>query len=346
MVKFEIAGRPIGGARCFVIAEAGVNHNGDLARALEMIDVAAEAGADAIKFQTFRAALVAAAAAPMAEYQKVTGAKSQLDMLRELELDRDAHVALAAHAASRGIAFLSTPFDDPSADMLAELGMAAFKIASGEVTNTPFLARIAAFGRPMIVSTGMADLAEVAQAVSCLQANGAPPFALLHCVSLYPAPAAAANLRAMETLRAKFGVPIGYSDHTLGMHIALAAVGLGAEILEKHFTLSRTLPGPDHAASLEPDELRQMIRELREIESALGDGIKAPNPLEAEMIRVARRSLVAAREIGKGQTLTATDFVALRPGGGVEPARLSGLVGRAAPEALPTGSPVPRSWLA
>ena len=338
MSSFKIGSHAIGeGERCFVIAEAGVNHNGDLGLARRLIDAAADAGADAIKFQTFKADRLVTAAAPKAEYQKAaTGAdESQHAMLRRLELSEAAHAELQAHAGQRGLIFLSTPFDEASADLLAAMQLPAFKISSGELTNLPFLEHLARLGKPLLLSTGMATLDEVRDAVAIIRAA---PLALLQCVSNYPAQPADTNLRAMQTMRAEFGVPVGYSDHTLGNDIALAAVALGACILEKHLTLDRTLPGPDHAASSEPGELAALIRGIRAVESALGDGVKQPAASEAGVAAVARRSLVAARDIAAGETLDATAIQALRPGGGLPPGEQASLLGRRARRAIPAGT--------
>ena len=327
MAEFQIGGRTIGdGHSCFVIAEAGVNHNGDLGLARRLIDAAADAGADAIKFQTFKADRLVTATAPKAEYQKAaTGTEeSQHAMLRRLELSEAAHAELQVHAGQRGLIFLSTPFDEESADLLAAMQLPAFKISSGELTNLPFLEHVARLGKPLLVSTGMATIKEVRDAVSII---GGAPLALLQCVSNYPAQPADTNLRAMQTMRAEFGVPVGYSDHTLGNDIALAAVALGACIVEKHLTLDRTLPGPDHAASAEPAELAALIRGIRAVESALGDGVKQPAASEAGVAAVARRSLVAARDIAAGETLDATAIRALRPGGGLPPGQRASLLG-------------------
>ena len=277
----ELAGRAIGpGAPVFVIAEAGVNHDGSLERAKELIDAAARIGADAIKFQTFRVADLVREDAPLAEYQKRSeGVSSQAEMLRRLELGASDFAALAAHAAARDVVFLSTPFDEVSAGVLDEIGVPAFKVGSGELTNLPFLVNLAARGRPLIVSTGMATMDEVADAV---QAVGGTPLALLHCVSSYPAPAAEAQLRALDVLVEAFGVPVGWSHHCLEDDVAIAAVARGACIVEAHLTLDRTLPGPDHAMSIEPDALRSLISRIRLVEAALGDGVKRPAAVRAE----------------------------------------------------------------
>jgi N,N'-diacetyllegionaminate synthase len=327
----EIAGRRIGpGHPCFVIAEAGVNHNGCLDSARRLIDAAAEAGADAVKFQTFQTEQLVTADAPKADYQQQAtgGDESQFVMLKRLELGESAHRELITHAAARGLIFLSTPFDEASADLLEALDLPAFKIPSGEVTNLPFLAHLARKGRPMILSTGMSTLAEVETAVAAIAQGGNPPLALLHCVSCYPTEPADVNLRAMETMRAAFPVPVGFSDHTLGSEIALAAAALGACVIEKHLTLDKAWPGPDHAASLEPAELAALVRGIRHVEAALGHGRKEPAPAESNTAAVARKSLVAARDLAAGEVLDAGAVAIKRPGTGLAPARRGELIGR------------------
>jgi N-acetylneuraminate synthase/N,N'-diacetyllegionaminate synthase len=329
--SFSIGRRTIGqGHPCFVIAEAGVNHNGDVDLAHRLVDVAAGVGADAVKFQTFEPEQLVSPLARKAEYQVAnTGtSESQLEMLRRLALPHGALAPLAAHAAERGVLFLSTPFDEASADLLEGLGMPAYKIPSGEVTNHPFVAHLARKGRPVLMSTGMSTLAEVAQAVQVVRECGDPPLALLHCVTSYPAATTDCNLRAIATMRAAFGVPVGWSDHTEGIRVSLAAVAAGATLLEKHFTLDRTLPGPDHRASLEPDELGELMAAVREIEAAMGDGVKRPAPAEAANAALVRRSLHASRALPAGHVLDAADLVALRPGTGLPPALRDRLVGR------------------
>lgn len=328
---FAIGERWIGaGAPVFIVGEAGVNHNGDLGLARRLVDVAAEAGADAVKFQTFRSEALVSRNAPKAAYQReTTGAgESQREMLARLELTLDQHAEIREHCAKRGILFFSTPFDELSADALETLGVALFKLPSGEITNLPFLRHVASKRKPIILSTGMSTLAEVAQAVAAIREAGDPPLALLHCVSAYPAPASEMNLRAMDTLRERFGCPVGLSDHTLGIEVAAAAVARGATIVEKHFTLDKRLPGPDHLASLEPGELARLVRAIRTVEAALGDGEKRPMPSEMDTRRVARKSLVTARPIRAGEKLTA-DLVAIkRPGTGISPADLPRVLGR------------------
>jgi N,N'-diacetyllegionaminate synthase len=325
----SIGGRPVGaGAPVFFIAEAGVNHNGDPALAHRLIEVAAAAGADAVKFQTFRTEALVSRHAPKAPYQVETtgGGEGQLEMLRRLELSREAFAALAEDCRRRGILFLSTPFDHASADDLEALGVAAFKTGSGELTNLPLLEHLAAKRRPIIVSTGMATLDEVATAVAAV--GGRAPLALLHCVSAYPAPPGESNLRAMDTLRARFSCPVGFSDHTPGLTVALAAVARGASIVEKHFTVDRTLPGPDHRASLDPGELAALVTAVREVEAALGDGDKRPTPAELPTRAVARKSLVAARALRRGEPLTAEAVTVKRPGTGIPPGELGRALGR------------------
>lgn len=341
MVKeITIAGRPIGPRHpCFVIAEAGVNHNGDLALAFRLIDAAVNAGADAVKFQTFKADALVTRSAPKAAYQREStdAAESQFEMLRRLELTPAAHRELFAHCREKRILFMSTPFDEESADLLGELSVAVFKIPSGELTNTPFLTHVAKKQRPMIVSTGMSRLGEVETAVETIRATGNEDLVLLHCVSNYPADAADVNLRAMLTLAAAFGVPVGYSDHTLGIEVALAAVALGAVVIEKHVTLDRSMPGPDHKASSEPDELAALVRGIRKVEVALGDGIKRPAIAEADTAAVARKSLVASRALKAGERLGERDVAVKRPGTGLPPSQRPLLIGRALTKDIAAG---------
>lgn len=328
------------GSPCFVIAEAGVNHDGSLGRALAMVDAAASAGADAVKFQTFDADRLVTRDAPKAAYQiETTGAdESQYEMLARLQLTREAHIALVQRCIERGILFMSTPFDEASAGMLEGLGMSVFKVPSGEITNLAFLAHIARFGRPMIVSTGMASFIEVEDAVQAIRATRNDELALLHCVSSYPADPADANLRAMRTMADSFDVPVGYSDHTLGVEVALAAVALGACIIEKHFTLDRRLPGPDQRSSLTVDELEDLVRGIRTVESALGSGRKQPVAAELSTIAAARKSLVAACDIAEGAPVTDEQLTTKRPGTGVSPASRGQVVGRVARTAIPAGT--------
>lgn len=331
MNAFDVAGHTIGhNQRCFLIAEAGVNHNGSLGLAHQLIDVAVQAGADAIKFQTFRAERLATADAPKAMYQLATtsAGESQFEMLRRLELDAAAHAALIAHCRDKHLVFLSTPFDEASVDLLETLGVPAFKTPSGEIPNLLYLSHIARKNKPLIVSTGMAFLGEVETAVRTIEATGNRAFALLHCVSNYPANPADINLRAMQTMSYAFDVPVGYSDHTPGIEVSLAAVALGACIIEKHFTLDRNLPGPDHQASAEPAEFAAFVRGVRIVEAALGDGRKQPAASEANTAAVARKSLVAACDIPVGVALTEPMIAFRRPGTGLPLAMREYLLGR------------------
>lgn len=340
-MPIDIRGRAVGdGTPCFVIAEAGVNHNGDLSLARELVSVAAAAGADAVKFQTFRAERLVNRSAPQAAYQKRNMGQelTQFEMLQRLELSAEAHVDLIDHCRRLGITFLSTPFDEQSADLLEQFDVPAFKIPSGEVTNLPFLAHLARKNRPLILSTGMCTLSEVEAAVECIEREGNRGLILLHCVSNYPAAPQDINLRAMETMRTAFGLPVGYSDHTEGEAVGMAAVALGACIVEKHFTLDRTLPGPDHAASLEPLELAAFVRGVRNVEAAMGSGRKKPAASEANTAAVARKSLVAARDIVAGTLLTEECLTARRPGTGLPPSMQTQILQRTLRRDIPAGT--------
>ena len=341
IASFKIADRPVGPAHsCFIIAEAGVNHNGSLEMARQLVDAAVQTGADAVKFQTFQAEQLVTPQAAKAEYQLSTtdADESQFEMLRRLELSPEAHLELMDHCRTKGILFMSSAFDEESADLLAQLGVALFKIPSGELTNLQLLAHIARYGKPMIVSTGMAYLSEVEEAVRCIQGCGNDEFALLHCVSNYPAQASDINLKAMTTMSAAFGVPVGYSDHTQGIEIAVAAVSLGACVIEKHLTLDQNLPGPDHKASLPPDQFGEMVQAIRSVELALGDGRKIPSQSEAAVAAVARKSLVAAHDIPAGGELTEEMVAVKRPGTGLPPGLLPHLLGRTARRPIPAGA--------
>jgi len=329
--SFSIGSREIGASSaCYVIAEAGVNHNGDVGLAHKLVDVAADAGADAVKFQTFNPEKLAAREAPKADYQKrmTEAGETHKAMLEALVLSRSAHRELLAHARERGLQFLSSPFDEESADFLLDLDLPAFKVPSGEITNLPLLRHIARFGRPMLLSTGMCEMVEVAEAMDAIRIAGNPPVGLFHCVSNYPAEARSANLRAMRSLARAFGVPTGWSDHTMGIEIGLAAVALGASILEKHVTTSRGLPGPDHSASLEPAEFTSLVRGVRAVESALGDGIKRPQDEELPMRKVARKSLHWSRGLPAGSPVEPSHLICLRPGDGLPPGQIESLVGK------------------
>ena len=344
--------------RAYIIAEAGVNHNGSLEMARELVDVAVSAGADAVKFQSFKADRLVSAGAAKAEYQKRSSGEneSQHQMLQRLELGEEAHRELIGHCRQRGIQFLSTPFDIESVELLGvTFDLPGLKLSSGEITNAPLLLAAASLGKPVILSTGMSTLAEVEAALGVLAfgftgAGSAPGVAafreayagsagqralqekvtLLHCTTEYPAPYGEVNLRSMDTLATAFGLPVGLSDHTQGIAVAIAAAARGASVIEKHFTLDRTLPGPDHSASLEPEELREMVLAIRQVEMALGCGRKLPAASEIKNAAVARRSIVAAREIRQGEELSAGNLAVKRPGTGLSPLLFWELIGRKA----------------
>lgn len=320
--------------RVLIIAEAGVNHNGDLTLARQLIDVAAEAGADFIKFQTFSADRLVTASACKAEYQaKSTDAnESQHAMIQRLELSREMHQALIAHCRVRGIQFFSTGFDVESVKMLAALGLDRFKIPSGEITNLPYLRYVGSYGYPIILSTGMSTLDEIGIALEVIEQAGTRRdlVTVLHCNTEYPTPMADVNLRAMLSIRDAFGVAVGYSDHTLGIEVPIAAVTLGAAVIEKHFTLDRTLLGPDHKASLEPSELKAMVTAIRNIEQALGSGIKRPSASEEKNKAIARKSIVASRRIRVGEVFNETNITVKRPGIGLSPMRWDEVLGQTA----------------
>lgn len=320
--------------RTLIIAEAGVNHNGDMSMARRLIDVAADAGADLVKFQTFTASRLVTAGAQKAEYQSnATGTgETQYAMLSKLELTHEMHLELIDYCRARGIGFFSTGFDEESVDMLAELGLDRFKIPSGEITNLPYLRHVGKYGMPVILSTGMAELGEIGMAIEVLEDAGTKreKITVLHCNTEYPTPMSDVNLRAMLTIKDAFGVEVGYSDHTLGIEVSIAAVALGATVIEKHFTLDRNLAGPDHKASLEPRELLALVSAIRNIEASLGDGIKRPSPSESKNIPIARRSLVASRKIHAGEVFTESNLAAKRPGTGISPMRWDEVLGRRA----------------
>jgi N,N'-diacetyllegionaminate synthase len=320
--------------RTLIIAEAGVNHNGDVNLGKLLIDAAADAGADLVKFQTFNAELLVTQSAPKAEYQmQMMGeAQSQAAMLRKLELSAEMHETLIAHCYSRGIGFFSTGFDIESLDYLASLGAERFKVPSGEITNLPYLRHVGAFGKPVILSTGMSVLGEIEAALDVLEISGTPrnKVTVLHCNSEYPTPMQDVNLLAMCSIRDAFAVAVGYSDHTLGIEVPIAAVALGATVIEKHLTLAQDLPGPDHKASLEPDEFAAMVSSIRNIEKVMGDGIKRPSPSEVKNKPIVRKSLVATKPIRAGERFTAENVTAKRPGTGISPMRWDEVVGRVA----------------
>ncbi len=313
----------------YIIAEAGVNHNGSFDLACRLVDAAKAAGADCIKFQTFKTKALVSHGAQKADYQKAAtgGGSSQQDMLRKLELSYDAFTALKGYCDRAGIAFLSTPFDFESIDFLNTIDMPFWKIPSGEITNWPYLTAIAKTGKPVVMSTGMCDMDEIAAAVRVLKENGTGEIRLLHCNTEYPTPYEDVNLKAMLTMRDAFGLETGYSDHTRGIEVPIAAAALGAVVIEKHFTLDRNMEGPDHKASLEPQELKSMVTAIRHIEKALGTGVKTPSPSERKNITVARKSIVASKPIRAGEILSEDNITVKRPGTGIRAMRWPEVLG-------------------
>jgi len=315
----------------FIIAEAGVNHNGCIETAKKLIDVAAESGVDAVKFQTFKAESLVSKEAQKADYQKQTtdGDESQFEMIKKLELDVDTHKELIDYCASKKILFLSTPFDHDSIDLLDALKLDIFKIPSGEVTNLPYLRHIGSLNKQVILSTGMSDLGEIEGALDILIAAGTAKdrITILHANTEYPTPMEDVNLKAMQTIATAFKMDVGYSDHTLGIEVDIAAVAMGATVIEKHFTLDRMMEGPDHKASLEPDELKAMVQGIRNIEQALGNGIKKPSNSESKNIAIARKSIIATKSIKQGEVINETNLAIKRPGTGISPMRWDEIVG-------------------
>ncbi len=321
-------------SRTFVIAELGVNHNGDVAIAKEMVDVAAKSGADAVKFQTFKAEKMISKFAPKAEYQRKSTDEneSQFEMVKKLELDQCAHKELIGYCRQKGIIFISTPFDLESIDLLNDLGLKIIKIPSGEITNLPYLRKVGGLKKKLILSTGMADLQEIGDALKILTGAGTPKenITVLHCNTEYPTPMEDVNLRAMLTIRDTFDVKVGYSDHTLGIEVPIAAVALGASVIEKHFTLDANMKGPDHKASLEPAGLKAMVEAIRNVEKMLGDGVKGPSPSELKNMPIVRKSIIAAKDITKGEIFTDENIAVKRPGIGINPMEWDEVVGQVA----------------
>ena len=318
----------------FIIAEAGVNHNGSIELAKKLVDVASGAGADAVKFQTFKAEnLVSKNAAKAAYQQETTDAnESQFDMIKKLELDVDTHRELMAYCHQKKILFLSTPFDHDSIELLDKLGLEIFKIPSGEITNLPYLRHIGKLDKKVILSTGMADMGEIEDALDVLIEAGTKKenIIVLHANTMYPTPMEDVNLKAMQTIACTFGVDVGYSDHTLGIEVPVAAVAIGAKVIEKHFTLDKTMEGPDHKASLEPHELKAMVKAVRNIEKTLGTGIKKPSKSEQPNMEISRKSIVAEQEIKAGEILTEENLAVKRPGNGISPMQWDEIVGTVA----------------
>ena len=319
-------------SKVFIIAEAGVNHNGSVDLAKKLIDVAADAGADAVKFQTFKAENLVSKNAQKAEYQKETtdSEEFQYEMIKKLELDVRTHKELMAYCADKKIMFLSTPFDHDSIELLDELGLEIFKIPSGELTNFPYLRHIASLNKQVILSTGMADIGEIEDALDVLLSASTTKenITVLHANTEYPTPVEDVNLKAMQTIGTTFGVDVGYSDHTLGIEVDIAAVAMGAKVIEKHFTLDKTMEGPDHKASLEPDDLHAMVKAIRNIEKALGNGVKKPSPSESKNIAIVRKSIVASGAIKKGDVLSEKNLTIKRPGNGISPMLWDDLIGQ------------------
>lgn len=312
----------------YIIAEAGVNHNGCFDIACKMVDAAKNSGADCIKFQTFKTEKLVSSSAQKAEYQKTTtGDGSQMEMLKKLELSREEFVAIKNYCDRIGICFLSTPFDIESIEFLKTFEMPFWKIPSGEVTNYPYLVTIAKTGKPVVMSTGMCNLSEIQEAIRVLRKHGTREIKLLHCNTEYPTPFEDVNLKAMKTLRERFNLDVGYSDHTKGIEIPIAAVAMGATVIEKHFTLDRNMEGPDQKASLEPDELKAMVKAIRNVEKAIGNGIKQPSQSEKKNIVIARKSIVASREIKKGELLSDENLTTKRPGNGMNPMKWPDVIG-------------------
>lgn len=318
--------------RVYIIAEAGVNHNGDINIAKRLVDAACEAGANVVKFQTFQADSIVSKYAQKAGYQLHTTDKeeTQKEMLKKLELTYDMHVELIQYCKAVGIDFLSTPFDLDSIDLLESVGMNLYKIPSGEITNLPYLRKIGSLKKPVIMSSGMSTMEEVKEAVKILKENGAKDVSVLHCNTQYPTPVRDVNLNVMNSIRKEVGVRVGYSDHTEGIEVPIAAVAMGAEIIEKHFTLDRTMEGPDHKASLDPDELKAMVKAIRNIEMAIGDAEKKPTVSEQDNITVVRKSIVAKRRIEAGETFSDDNITTKRPGTGITPMLWDSVIGTAA----------------
>lgn len=321
-------------SKVFIIAEAGVNHNGSIDLAKKLIDAAADAGADAVKFQTFKADRLATKLAHKADYQKSNTSvnESQYEMLKKLELDEDMHKAIIEHCKQKQIMFLSSAFDKESVDMLNNFGMTIFKIPSGEITNLPYLKHVGGLKKPIILSSGMSDLGDIKNALDVLIECGVSKdqLTVLHATTEYPCPIQEVNISAMQTICANFGVKVGYSDHTNGIEVSIAAVALGACVIEKHFTLDQTMEGPDHKASLEPHEFKSMVRAIRNIEKALGDGIKKPSESEIKNMAITRKSIVASRAIKSGEIFSVASLAVKRPGTGISPMDLNKIIGKIA----------------
>lgn len=315
--------------KTLIIAEAGVNHNGSIEIAKKLVDVAKDSGADIVKFQTFKANKLACRNLDKADYQKETsgGNESQFDMLKKLELSMDMHLELIKYCKKKNIKLLSTPFDIDSIELLDKLGFDMLKIPSGEITNYPYLKKIGQLRKKVILSTGMSNLEEVRQAIKVLKDYGTIDISILHCNTEYPTPMEDVNLLAMQTMKDKFALKVGYSDHTEGIEVPIAAVAMGAEIIEKHFTLDKNMEGPDHKASLEPDELKSMVKAIRNIELAMGNGVKKPSKSEKKNINIVRKFIVANRNIKKGEIFTEENLTTKRSGKGISPMKWNNIIG-------------------
>ncbi len=342
-----IANKRIGpGEKIFIIAEAGVNHNGSLHLAKELVDAAKEAGADAVKFQAFKTEEITTRTAPKARYQKRSApGSSQFEMLKKLELTERDFGEIYRYCTKKKIIFLATPFDEKSAYFLNDLGICAFKIGSGDMNNMPLLRMIAGYRKPIILSTGMADLGEVSLALKALYLSGNKNVILLHCTSNYPTLPACVNLKAIITMEKEFNVPVGYSDHTNGIEVAIAAAAMGACLIEKHMTLNRKLSGPDHNASLEQEEFKDMVLSIRNVSAAMGDGVKRPQVYEDDIKKIARKSIVAARNIFAGEIISEDMLAMKRPGTGIEPKYLNEFIGKTARMPIAVDSMIKRSWV-
>ena len=330
--EFEEDGKRMDDKKVYIIAEAGVNHNGSLELAKKLIDVAVEAGADAVKFQTFKTECLVCESAQKADYQKLTTSKdeSQFSMLKKLELTYNMHKELIDYCNQKSIQFLFTPFDIESINMLEKLNVQCYKVPSGEITNFPYLREIGSKKKKIILSTGMSTLNEISEAIAILRKYGANDIAVLHCNTQYPTPMKDVNLKAIPMMAQKLKVPVGYSDHTKGIEVPIAAVALGASIIEKHFTLDCSMEGPDHKASMEPEELRTMVRAIRNIEKALGVAEKVISESEKDNMNIVRKSIVASRSIVKGEMFSEDNLTAKRPGNGISPMKWDEVLGKKA----------------
>lgn len=346
MKSIEIGDKSVGnGFKCFIIAEAGVNHNGSVETAKKLINTAKEVGADAVKFQTFKTDSVVTKKAPKAEYQKISdNYSSQYEMIRKLELSADEFIELSNYAKSKGIIFLSSPFDSESVELLDQIGISAFKLGSGEITNLPLIKNVANKGKPVILSTGMASLCEIEEALKIIKTKSIDVI-LMYCVTNYPASASEIDLNIMKTLQNTFKIPVGFSDHTMGIELSVAAVALGACVIEKHFTLDRNLEGPDHKASLEPENFKRMVDSIRNVEKGLGDGIKKISKDELSIKQIVRKSIMAGRDIEKGETLKRDMLTIKRPETGIYPKYIDVIIGKKMKVSVKRDEPIKWNYL-